>query len=197
MVSFQVPVWSPDERFLLFAATSRDWVRRGILSVELGFQFVALADGTKWKAISDKAMTVAPNKARAIEFRRNLETGQESPNSGQPDLATFLRSGSLRGRDPMVHKLNSTRRFAKVIAVADSNWNISIRHRDPTRPRRRMEFHEHRRAFRRPRLSSKSSIPTVSVRESRSRPPTLQSTNRSKTRSPANGGRRAHIARRW
>ena len=79
MVSFQVPVWSPDERFLLFAATSRDWVRRGILSVESGFQFVALADGTKWKAISDKAMTVAPNKARAIEFRRNLETGQESP----------------------------------------------------------------------------------------------------------------------
>jgi hypothetical protein len=79
MVSFQVPVWSPDERFLLFAATARDWMRRGILSVETGFQIVTFVDGTKWKPLSDKAMTVAPDKVRAIEFRRNLETGQESP----------------------------------------------------------------------------------------------------------------------
>ena len=79
MANFQVPVWSPDERFLLFAGTTKDWMRRGILSVDTAFQFVALVEGTQWKALSDKVLEVAPNRVRAIEFRREADTGREIP----------------------------------------------------------------------------------------------------------------------
>ena len=79
MVSFQVPVWSPDERFLLFAATTEDWMRRDILSTDMGFLFVTSVDGTQLRAISDKALAVAPDKVRAIESRQEPESGRESP----------------------------------------------------------------------------------------------------------------------
>ena len=67
----------------------------------------------------------------------------------------------------MVHKLNSTRRFARTHRCCEQRleqWHSPPR---PGRPKRRMEFHEHRRAFRRPRLSSRSSIPIANARESR------------------------------
>ncbi len=76
---FHVPVWSPDEQIILFAASTQDWERRGLLGVDSAFQFAALVDGTQWKAISDLVMTVAPDKVRAIEFRREPATGRESP----------------------------------------------------------------------------------------------------------------------
>jgi len=79
MAGFQGPVWSSDERFLLFAATTKDWMRRGILSTDMAFLFVTPVDGTQWRAISDKALDVAPDKVRAIEPRREPETGRESP----------------------------------------------------------------------------------------------------------------------
>ena len=79
MAGFQGPVWSPDERFLLFAATTKDWMRRGILSTDMAFQFVTPIDGTQLRAISDKALDVAPDKVQAIEPRREPETGRESP----------------------------------------------------------------------------------------------------------------------
>lgn len=79
MAGFQGPVWSPDERFLLFAATTKDWMRRSILSTDMAFLFVTPVDGTQLKAISDKALDVAPDRVRAIEPRREPETGRESP----------------------------------------------------------------------------------------------------------------------
>lgn len=79
MTSFQMPVWSPDERFLLYAATTKDWMRRGLLNTDMAFLLVTPIDGTPWRAISDKPLTVAPDKARAIESRREPEMGHESP----------------------------------------------------------------------------------------------------------------------
>ena len=79
MAGFQGPVWSPDERFLLFAATTKDWMRRGILNTDMAYLFVTPIDGTQLRALSDKALDVAPDKVRAIEPRREPETGRESP----------------------------------------------------------------------------------------------------------------------
>ena len=92
MASFQGPVWSPDERFLLFAATTKDWMRRGILSTDMAYLFVTPIDGTQMRAVSDKATDVAPDKVRAIEPRRDPETGREKSHFGQPNLGHPLRS---------------------------------------------------------------------------------------------------------
>lgn len=79
MAGFQAPVWSPDGRFVLFAATTGDWIRPGRLNTDTVFHFVARVDGTQRKALSDKAIIVAPNPLRAIEFRSDPQTGAESP----------------------------------------------------------------------------------------------------------------------
>jgi Tol biopolymer transport system component len=79
MAGFHAPVWSPDQRLLLFAATSQDWMRPGRFGVDTAFEFAALADGTQLKPITDTAIAVAPDGARAIEFRETPDTGRISP----------------------------------------------------------------------------------------------------------------------
>lgn len=77
--SFQTPVWSPDEHYLLFAAATKDWERPGRLHVDTAYTFIVPIGGASLKAVSDKAMAVAPSRILAIEFRRHPDTDQETP----------------------------------------------------------------------------------------------------------------------
>ena len=78
-VSFGLPIWSPDEQTILFAASTQDWTRTSKLSRNAAYQFASTANGDHWKALSETLLNLAPNKAQAITPQREPETGRELP----------------------------------------------------------------------------------------------------------------------
>lgn len=78
--TFGIPIWSTDERVVLFSASTPDW---GYMT-DMGshwdnFLFAATSDGNYWKALSrDLVDRIAPDKTRAIAARWNLEIDRET-----------------------------------------------------------------------------------------------------------------------
>lgn len=59
--SFSTPIWSPDQKVVLFNVGTRDW--------DGGYTFAATADGATWKAISrDGIEAISPDGAWALVY---------------------------------------------------------------------------------------------------------------------------------
>jgi Tol biopolymer transport system component len=77
---FGIPVWSPDERVVLFAARTPSW--GDMTSMEgshwRNFLFAATSDGSHWRALSRYLIdAMAPDKTRAIVSEWNSEMQRE------------------------------------------------------------------------------------------------------------------------
>lgn len=78
--SFSRPIWSPDERVILFAAATEDWEVRTRLSRSAGFQFAVTADGSVWKGFPEgSAGQPSPDLTKGLNEYLSKKTEQRVP----------------------------------------------------------------------------------------------------------------------